>query len=398
MKASKLKVGGEYTIIPTPKYRGYGSVTVLDNRPVPDGQENQRCVLVEHAGQQFYILPRLLDDGTMVMPSQPQSQPQTSPAIPDHTPFMRKPITDPMDERLDQYRPDPKIVRAYVGRTIHGMTDTDLLMHFWRERDTNGYSQNVMLVGDTQSGKTMLVNVLACLIAKEMGYAKPLPVLTLSGSAGVTDYDLLGQPTTFTDNAGHERVVWLPGILELAARVPVLLYLDEVNMMPERVTSTLHPVCDDRRTFLNRAKAVNLDGEFLPEQTKMNTGTWVIGTYNDGSAGYRGAGMLNAAFSNRFRHLPWGYDDDVEKKLIKSESVRLLGSALREARSLRSITTPVGTKALQRLWDDAARLGAPLALWAFTGSFPESERSKVQAIITDRSVEMLLTAELTHKP
>ena len=280
----------------------------------------------------------------------------------------------------------------YVGRVLPGgLKDTDLLLHYWRNRDIHGYSQNVMLVGDTQSGKTMLVQVLACLIAKEMGYPKPLPVFTLSGSAGVTDFDMLGQPTAFTDEYGQERLVWLPGLVDLASRVPCILYLDEVNMMPERVTSTLHPVCDDRRTFVNRAKATCKDGEFLPEQVKVNTGCWVIGTYN---SGYKGAGSMNEAFQNRFRHLPWGYDEAVEKRLVPSETVRLLGKALREARNLRSITTPVGTKALVRLWEDTQVLGAEVSLWVFTGLFSEQERPRVEAILTDRSIKPLLEAEL----
>lgn len=306
-------------------------------------------------------------------------------------------FTDPMDPRLDPYRPDPAIERRYQSRTVPGgARDIDLLLHFWAQRDANGYSQNVMLVGETQSGKTMLVHVLACRIARELGLPRPLPVFTLSGSAGVTDYDMLGQPTAFVDADGNERIVWLPGLVDLAARVPSLLYLDEVNMMPERVTSTLHPVCDDRRTFVNRARAVSpsggtVPGDVMPEQVVVNTGTWIIGSYN---SGYRGAGAMNEAFLNRFRHLPWDYDDDVEKRLIASPAVLLLGRSLREARALRAISTPVGTRALINLRDDAFALGLEAALWVFTGMFPTNERSRVQAIIDDRSIAELLAAEV----
>lgn len=393
MKASKMHPGQQFTIKPSTKYSEYvgQTATIVDNNVVPDGQPNQRCVLVEVAGNHIYILPRLLDDGTItVTTNRGQAAPSAVPS-PVYT-VERNPIVDPMDPRLDSYRPDPSIVKAYVGRTLPGdVKDIDLLLHYWRTRDSHGYSQNVMLVGDTQSGKTMLVQVLACLIAKEMGFPKPLPVFTLSGSAGVTDFDMLGQPTAYTDEYGQERLVWLPGLVDLASRIPCILYLDEINMMPERVTSTLHPVCDDRRTFVNRAKAELKDGEFLPEQVKVNTGTWVIGTYN---SGYRGAGSMNEAFQNRFRHLPWGYDEDVEKRLVPSEAVRLLGKAMREARNLRSISTPVGTKALVRLWEDVQALGVETALWVFTGLFSEQERPKVESILTDRSISPLLTAEL----
>ena len=301
------------------------------------------------------------------------------------------PITDPMDPRLDSYRPDPMIVDRYRSRRLPGgVLDTELLLGYWSQRDNKGYSQNIMLVGETQSGKTMLVHVLACLVATELGLPKPMPVFTLSGSAGVTDFDMLGQPTAYLDAEGNERLVWLPGLVDLAARVPSLLYLDEVNMMAERVTSTLHPVCDDRRTFVNRAKAVCVDGEYLPEQVTVNPDTWILGTYNPG---YRGAGAMNEAFINRFRHLPWDYDQTVEQQLVDSPAVLLLGKALRDARAMRAITTPVGTKALMRLVDDVRHRGVETALWIFSGMFPPHEKAKIDAIILDRSIPQLLMAE-----
>lgn len=396
MKATKLTKGDQFTIRPSKKYENIvgKTVTVVDNNVIADGLPNQRCITVQvdDTGEIIHILPRLLDDGSIRISTQ-QGATATAAAVAP-VPVERNPIVDPMDPRLDPFRPNANVVKEYVNRTlIGGVKDTELLMHYWETRDNNGYSQNVMLVGDTQSGKTMLIRVMAVLIAKKMGFPKPLPIFTLSGSAGVTDYDLLGQPTAYTDENGVERIVWLPGLVELASRVACILYLDEIAMMPERVTSTLHPVTDDRRTFCNRAKAVCKDGEFLPEETKVNTGCWVVGTYN---AGYRGSGSLNEAFQNRFRHLPWDYDDSVEKRLVSSETVLLLGKALRDARNLRTLSTPVGTKALVRLWEDAQTLNVDLALWAFTGMFPPSERPKVEAIITDRSIKVLLEEEVEN--
>jgi MoxR-like ATPase len=395
-KAKRLLVGETYPVKLSDTYPQYAGKTarIIDNKPIANGLPNQRKILVEIDGNAVYLLPRLLDDGTLVIQTNSSHTPVPAATVPtpERTAVERKPITDPMDPRLDPYRPHASIVKQYVPRTLPGgKSDIDLLLHFWRNRDSQGYSQNVMLVGDTQSGKTMLVQVLAVKIAQELGLPKPLPVFTLSGSSGVTDFDMLGQPTAHTDEFGVERLVWLPGLVDLAARVPCLFYLDEVNMMPERVTSTLHPVCDDRRTFVNRAKAIEADGEFLPEQVKVNTGCWIIGTYN---LGYRGAGALNEAFNNRFQHLPWDYDNDVEKKIIKSPTVLLLARALREARNLRTITTPVGTKALERLWDNVVHLGVETALWAFVGMFQIQERAKVEAIITDRSISALLQSEV----
>lgn len=390
-KAAHLTNGVEYTVI-SGKHAGK-TVKVVDNTPVPDGQPNQRAILVEVDGRVEYIIPRLIDSGRKqrILHTGGNDVDSGTVVVEDFH-IDANPITDPMDDRLDQYRPNARVVKEYISRTIAGtdLTDVELLKHYYERRDADGYAPNIMLVGDTQSGKTMLVQVMAVLIAKDRGYPKPLPVFTLSGSSGVTDFDLFGQPTSYTDENGRERLVWLPGVLDLAARVESVLYLDESNMMAERVTSSIHPVTDDRRMFVNRAKAVLINGSFMPEQVKVNPRTWIVGTYNPG---YRGAGAHNEAFANRFRHLPWDYDVNVERKLIGSPVVLLLGEALREARSQRAISTPVGTTALQRLREDAATIGPKVALWAFLGLFGPLERPRVEAIIKDRSIEMLLTEE-----
>ena len=161
------------------------------------------------------------------------------------------------------------------------------------------------------------------------------------GSSGITDYDLFGQTTSYTDPVtGQERLVWLPGIVDLAAQVGGILYLDEVNAMPERVTISLHPLADHRHHFVNRNKPVCKDGQFMPDAVVGDLDLWIIGTYNEG---YRGMSQMNEAFINRFRHIPWGYDKAVEDKLINSPAIRILGERLRLARAANQIRTPVGT-------------------------------------------------------
>ena len=110
----------------------------------------------------------------------------------------------------------------YIGREIApGLTDTDFLLAFTSDEyraDSNnaGRPASVLLKGDTQSGKTMLVEVLAIVWAERLGLPKPMPIFTISGSSGVTDFDLFGQTTSYTDPVtGVETLVWLPGMVEL---------------------------------------------------------------------------------------------------------------------------------------------------------------------------------------
>ena len=93
------------------------------------------------------------------------------------------PITDPMDPRLDHLRPVRAKVRRYLNRVMaNGMTDIEFLLTFTNDdyrAKNEGRPANIMLKGDTQSGKTFLVEVLAVAWADAMGLPKPMPIFTL---------------------------------------------------------------------------------------------------------------------------------------------------------------------------------------------------------------------------
>ena len=290
------------------------------------------------------------------------------------------PALDPMDPRLDPFRPDPSVVKEYVSRTLPGgIKDLDFLMELWRNRE------NVFLKGDTQAGKTMVIEVIACLAAEELGYDKPLPVFTLSGSSGVTDYDLFGQPSVYTDEDSKENLVWLPGVLDLATKVlHAILYLDEPTMMEERVTASLHPVCDHRRTYTNRQKAVKIPGDgFMPEVRKVEPTVWIVGSYNEG---YRGTAPLQEAFANRFSHLQWDYNEEVEASLLHYGTVREFAKEIRLMRQNATVRTPVGVTAFITFEADLNKFGADLAFWKFLGIFTPDEKARVESHIENISL------------
>lgn len=298
---------------------------------------------------------------------------------------------DPMDPQLDRFRPDPEVVGRYISRTLPGgITDIDLLLGLRDLRDSNGAPPNIGLVGATQSGKTMLVSVLACLAAARDGLAKPYPVFTLNGSTGISSYDLFGQ-TTATMTEGRETLVWMDGLVSLAMRCGGLLYLDEWNAVPPAQATALHPVLDERRTFTNYHHAVpDGHGGYMPEVVTAHCEMWVIATVNPG---YRGTHVMAEASTNRFRWLSWEYDEATEERLVPSSVVRSLGFALREAYEQRVVTVPTGVTALRRLNEDSATMGALPALFIFTSMFPPNERDRVHAIIEDRGFYELLDAE-----
>lgn len=430
LKKTDLMEKGERLTVRSGEFAGL-PCTIVDPTPYPDDDLNRRrkidvVVHTDHGDEEVCLLPRVIDDGgrfdaylaqqhaapvTPTTPPAPVPAQAPAPVVvppPAVLPTMEQPvvimspITDVDDPRLDPYRPDPAVVDRYISRRIEGLgkgiSDTDFLLTFFKDRE------NVMLVGDTQAGKTMMVQVLAVLAgrqrAKDRGdadweNAKPLPVFTLSGSSGVTDFDLFGQVTAFTDPlTGRESLVWLPGLVDMAVRAGGILYLDEVNMMGERVTSSLHPVCDYRRQFVNRQKAVpiEVDGTltFVPDVVQASDDLWIVGTVNPG---YKGAGAMNEAFTGRFQWVPWGYDEAVENRLIPYQTVRLIGEALRQAREGRAISTPVGSGTLAQVCKNVDRFGAEVALWMLVSLFQPGEQAAVEEILTARSFHTMLDSE-----
>jgi len=382
---------------------------IVDPQTIPDGQPHARCCTVEvlgvnpdGTGVTDYVLPRYMErrtfaavEGTSMSSTSTSTVEEAPMATPlDVAALIASPteITDPMDPRLDRWRPDPSVVQRYISRKVHGMRDVDLLLAMRRSmRTPEGFAANIGLVGETQSGKTMLVQVLAVLAAQEDGLPKPYPVFTLSGSTGVSSYDLFGQSAAITVPEG-ERIVWMEGIVSLASRCGGILYTDEINAMAPSQVTALHSITDDRRTFVNYQKAVpNGLGGFEPDVVQAQKSLWIIATINPSE--YRGTQGLPEAFRNRFTWFPWDYDEDVEKRLIPSPTVRLLGQSVRSAREARTLQTPVGTSALMRFNEQVALFGVKIATHSFMGNFNPTERDKVQAILDDRGITDLLEQE-----
>lgn len=382
MVAAKALHKGMNVVVNSGPFRGL-SATITDPQVFPDGHPEQRKVSVHIAGVgDSYIIPKQLSIASVA---------HAAPATP--TVRTSTPITSLDDPALDRWRTRraSTLRKEYVSRKLPGgHIDTETLIKYWRDNRIDGYAPNIGLVGDTQSGKTMLVELMSVLLADQIGLDKPLPVFTLSGTSSITDHDMFGQYRP--DENGD--LVWMEGVVSLAARVGGILYLDEINAMPGNVTAALHPMCDERHTFVNVRKPVD-DGHGgkMPEVVVCSTNLWIVATYNPG---YAGMSRTNEAFAARFRWLPWDYDEETEKRLVKSPAVRLFGGALRNARDTRALVTPVGTSSLQRLEQDVDMFGIDYALWAFCGQFTsKAERTAVETIIEDRSIRVMLETEVS---
>jgi MoxR-like ATPase len=305
------------------------------------------------------------------------------------------PITDPMDKRLDHLRPlcgrGSKVAR-YISRTMkNGKSDIETLLAYASDenrRENEGYAVSFALKGPTQSGKTLIVQKLAEKLSEERGLPKPMPIYTLSGSAGVTDYDFFGQPVSMVDErTGRDRIVHLPGTVEMWAQTGGLLYVDEINAIPPRYAISLNPVLDHRHEFTNRGKAIVKGGVVMAEFVRLHEDCWVITTYNEG---YEDMAKMNKSLHQRFDHILWDYDPVVEHTLIKNENLHRLAEAFRTAYQNRKINIPVSTALLQRIQRNIGIHGVEMALEIFLGMFDERHRITADEILNAQTIRSSL--------
>jgi hypothetical protein len=291
---------------------------------------------------------------------------------------------------LDIFRPDPSIIERYEYRHLPGgKKDLNVLFRNFRQR------LNTMLTGNTQSGKTFVVEVAAVDIAKRLGFAKPFPVITLSGSSGVTDFDLFGQNAVVTEES-EERLVWLTGLVAMAASAtePVFLVIDEPTHMDGRVISSLHSLMDDRRAFINRAHAVSDgNGGYMPDMVKAQPDLWIVSTTNQG---YRDNAPLPEAFANRCSFIRWDYDEKVEEKLFKLATTRMIARICRNAREAGHLNHPIGVRALQMFEQAAVGIDPEYAIWNFVSGFPIREVAKVEQLLEEDAVLAQLVEEVKN--
>lgn len=393
--AEQLVPGFNYRVVSGPLTGE--TVTVITNKVFPDSDPRRRKVTVEFDGAKAYVLPRVLADLPEAVTGDTQSTSGEPVAIDPEIlqvslSTVSEPITDPMDPRLDHLRPSKAKVRRYINRMmVNGKTDVEVLLAYASDEfrsDNDGYPVPFALKGPTQSGKTLMVAVLAVKLAEVNGMPKPYPIFTLSGSAGVTDFDLFGQQVSMVDpHTGRDRIVQLPGTVDLAAHAGGILYIDEINAIAGRYTTSLHSILDHRHEFTNRGKAVTKGGQVMPEFVKCHEDLWVITTYNEG---YEDMQKMNKALHQRFDHIQWGYDEDVERKLVKNENLHRLAAAFRMAYTNRKINIPVSTALLQRIQRNISVQGVVMAMEIFLGMFDERHRPVAEEILNAQSITAAL--------
>lgn len=251
--------------------------------------------------------------------------------------------------------PASKWAKDYVNRrVISGKTEFDIYDH------AIANAENVLIFGPTGSGKTM--SCLAYASERRLNY------YNISSHNGSEPSEWIGRWIPTPD--GHYK--WQDGAVTQIVRNGGVLLLNEVNFLPERVTTAIFSLLDDRRHL----QLMGNNGEIVHAHPNL----LIIADMNPN---YRGTRPMNEAFKDRWAHkLEFDYDASIERKLVPSKALLDMAKQLRDGGERREIVTPISTRALVTFSKNIAKLGLDYAIYSFLNGFSDmKERNAVRVIV-----------------
>jgi MoxR-like ATPase len=267
------------------------------------------------------------------------------------------------------------------GKTIIGRESESM-----RIRACFEARKNVLLEGPVGVGKTHL--------ALSMAQATGRPVVRVDGDGRYTEQKLTGwfDPPSVLQK-GYTSDNFIPGPLTLAMRQGAVLFINELNRLPEGVQNVLLPAVDERRIQLPHLSPV----EALP-------GFLVIATQNPKE--FVATSHLSEALLDRFELVALGYQPEAEElRIVQSRpgvdetyalwAVRLVrmtrtderirrGASIRAAISVAEVAASLGRlgEARESAFVTAALVGLPTRI--------EIERESSSGSSEELSVEPLI--------
>lgn len=257
--------------------------------------------------------------------------------------------------------PPAEFGASYISRKIGKIKDTDLLDYALQAQ------ANTLLFGPTGPGKTSLVLA--------YGAIKGIPVVTVQCN-GAVDPNTFWGGIAFAQDGSIKG--WQDSEITEVIEKGGILYLDEVNFLPPKVSAVFHGLLDKRRQIT------------IPEMgnkvVKAHDNLQVIASYNPD---YEGTKPLNAAFKNRFKiKVRFDYDEAVEKELLALPVMMDIARRLRAAHKTGDLETPISTNMLIEFEEVAIDLGFEFATENFLNAFSEEERQSVGEVIDLHSEEV----------
>lgn len=271
-----------------------------------------------------------------------------------------KPVTDnvvsfPKRSSIEIAKvPDEKWSKTYLNRKLEGgVLDFDLFDSAMQNHE------NILIRGHAGAGKTM--SVLAYASKRGLRY------YNVSSNVGLEPSHLFGSwiPT----EAGSFQ--WQDGAVTSVVRHGGVLLLNEIDFMPERITTILFSLLDDRRQI----QLMENGGEVIEAHPNL----LIIGDHNPN---YRGSRPMNQAWKDRFHHkVEYPYDKAIEKKLIPSPTLLEIADKLRVMNDKGELDTPVSTRSMVAFVTNARLLGIDYAIASYVNGYSDDEKEAVKLVI-----------------
>jgi MoxR-like ATPase len=180
------------------------------------------------------------------------------------------------------------------------------------------------------------------------------------------------------------KLKWIDGAITKVVRNGGVLLVNELNNAHKSLAQYLMSLGDDRRSIT----LMSHDNEVI--RAPKNKFLLVA----DQNPNYRGTQLLNEAWKDRFDiKLRFDYDTEIEKKFIKSDSLRELASGIRatvrkdEFASDRNtiFETPMSPRILKTFEKLATGLNFEFASEVFINNFTDEERPAVKMLLEGTS-------------
>jgi MoxR-like ATPase len=264
-------------------------------------------------------------------------------------------------QQLSDMIPNPLLAKRYVHRKMDGVLDFTYLDYAILDRE------NVALFGPTGSAKTTFFRAYAA----ARGY--PICIVTCNASMDLTT--ILGRTNGIDSESG--LIDYTYGEMSLVVAYGGILLIDEINMMHARIATGFNDLLSVMRSMS------------LPENNQtLKAGRMGLGAQQPFLPGacwnprYEGTVRLNFALTNRFPQAhEWGYDREVEGKLLKGgKSSKLLALAWR-IRAMEEIRSPTATNMLMEFERHVGRFGIHAAETMFKNHYQPEERGAIGRVL-----------------
>lgn len=251
--------------------------------------------------------------------------------------------------------PDISVAKRYVHRDVRGVEDFKVFDH------AASTGQCVALYGPTGSAKTTVALAWSAHTGRK--------VAMVSGNVTLEPSQIFGQ-YIYDETTGGLR--WQDGIVTEVVRDGGTLILDEINFIPGKIATVLFPLLQSGTRHIT---LLDHGGETI----KAHPDLVVFATWNPR---YAGTLDLNAALRNRFAlQVEWGYDEKVERTLVKSKTLLKIADKLRAAEASEQIHTPTPTNALMEFEELAKTLGVEFAVGNFLDRYEDDEKQQIRVAI-----------------